>query len=91
MAEVCKLLHGVAAGDAREDSDAAPGASTWRSDGDKHVASDRLRSGMILNDIGVSSKISLCGEDKRRACDGWCAGEGGGGVGTGDETVNGAR
>lgn len=50
MDEVCKLLRGVAADDAC-DGDASR-VPTWNDDGQK-VASDKLRTGMILNDIGV--------------------------------------
>lgn len=50
MDEVCKLLHGIVADDACDsDSSAVPS----RNDDGQNAASDRLRTGMILNDIGV--------------------------------------
>eukprot|EP00903_Cladosiphon_okamuranus_P013903 g12931.t1 len=54
MDEVCKLLHGISA-DNTGDGDAH--SMPTRNDDGQDAASDRLRTGMILNDIGVR----LCG------------------------------
>ncbi|CAM9141409.1 unnamed protein product, partial [Pylaiella littoralis] len=51
MAEVCKLLRGIAAGDAHDEGETAA-VSTAKDDGEK-AASERLRTGMVLSEIGV--------------------------------------
>lgn len=53
MDEVCKLLHGIVADNAGNGN--APAVPT-RNDDSRNATSDRLRTGMILNDIGVSLK-----------------------------------
>lgn len=71
MEEVCRLLHGIAAdGGGRDDAASAVSAASAYSCGED-VASDRVRTGMILNDIGVS--LSYVGE-----LQGLRGGEGGG-------------
>lgn len=58
MAEVCRLLRGVAAaGDAHDEADIV--AMPTVKDGDDNAASDGLRTGMIINDIGVRLKFIL--------------------------------
>lgn len=57
MAEVCKLLRGIAAGDAHDEGETAA-VSTAKDDGEK-AASERLRTGMILSEIGVSFIVNI--------------------------------
>lgn len=54
MEEVCRLLHGIAAGGGGRDDDASAVSAASDYSCDEDVASDRVRTGMILNDIGVS-------------------------------------
>lgn len=56
MAEVCKLLRGITTGDASNEGITAA-VSTVKDDGE-NVASDRLRTGMILNEVGVSFYVT---------------------------------
>ncbi|CAM9827511.1 unnamed protein product [Ectocarpus fasciculatus] len=60
MEEVCRHLHGIAAGGGGRDdaASAVSAASDYRCGED--VASDRVRTGMILNDVGVC----LCSKGK---------------------------
>lgn len=51
MDQVCKLLRGIAADDA---CDGDTSTMPTRNDDCHNAKSDRLRTGMILNDIGVS-------------------------------------
>ncbi|CAM9234091.1 unnamed protein product [Ectocarpus sp. 12 AP-2014] len=53
MEEVCRLLRGIAAGDGGRDDEASAVSAASDYSGDEDVASDRVRTGMILNDIGV--------------------------------------
>ncbi|CAM9502681.1 unnamed protein product [Ectocarpus sp. 4 AP-2014] len=53
MEEVCRLLRGIAAGDGGRDDEASAVSAASDYSCDEDAASDRVRTGMILNDIGV--------------------------------------
>lgn len=60
MEEVCRLLRGIAAGDGGRDDEASAVSAASDYSCDEDVASDRVRTGMILNDIGVSLGYETC-------------------------------